>query len=41
LGDKLEQISGRQPFHAVFSVEENSWQGQTRIQLRVRDLKPA
>ena len=41
LGDKLEQIRGRQPFHAVFSVEENSWQGQTRIQLRVRDLKPA
>ncbi len=39
LGDKLAQIRERQPFHAVFSVEENSWQGQTRIQLRLRDLK--
>lgn len=41
LGDKLGQIRERQPFHAVFSVEENSWQGQTRIQLRLRDLKRA
>ena len=40
LGDRLAQIRDRQPFHAVFSVEENSWQGQTSIQLRLRDLKP-
>jgi single-stranded-DNA-specific exonuclease len=41
LGDRLEQVRGRQPFQAVFSVEENSWQGQTSIQLRLRDLKRA
>ncbi len=39
LGDKLADIRERRPFHAVLSVEENTWQGQTRIQLKVRDLK--
>ena len=39
LGDSLDLIRGGRPFHAVFSVEENHWQGQTRLQLKVRDLK--
>ena len=39
LGEKLPQIAGGAPFRAVFSVEENHWQGQTRLQLKVRDIK--
>jgi single-stranded-DNA-specific exonuclease len=40
LGDKLPLVQGGTPFHAVFSVELNTWKGQSRIQLKVRDLLP-
>lgn len=40
LGDKLPLIQGGNPFQAVFSVEQNTWQGQTSLQLKVRDLRP-
>ena len=39
LGERLSLVQGGAPFHAVFSVEQNSWKGQSRIQLKVRDLK--
>jgi single-stranded-DNA-specific exonuclease len=39
LGEKLSLVQGRSPFHAVFSVEQNFWKGQSRLQLKVRDLK--
>ena len=39
LGLKLEKITNNQQFDAVFSVEENHWNGQTRIQLRIKDLR--
>lgn len=38
-GEKLKLIRGGAPFRAVFSVEENHWQGQTRLQLKFRDLR--
>lgn len=41
LGAKLPDIRDRRPFQAVVSVEENTWQGKTSIQLKVRDLKGA
>ncbi len=40
LGEKRSLVAGGQPFYAVFSVEQNSWNGKTRLQLKVRDLKP-
>lgn len=40
LGDKLEVISNRKPFKAVYSVDENHWQGRTSLQLKLRDIKP-
>lgn len=39
LGEKLKEVRERHPFRAIISVEENSWQGRTRIQLKFRDLK--
>lgn len=39
LGTKLQRIANRQPFDAVFTIEENIWNGQTRIQLRIKDLR--
>jgi single-stranded-DNA-specific exonuclease len=40
LGDKLDVISNRKPFKAVYSVDENHWQGRTSLQLKLRDIKP-
>jgi len=39
LGDKLDVVSNRKPFKAVYSVDENHWQGRTSLQLKLRDIK--
>ena len=39
LGDKLSKIQGRTSLDAVFSLEENTWNGQTKLQLKLRDIK--
>ena len=39
LGDKLSLISNKKPFNAVFSLEENEWQGNVSLQLKLRDIK--
>ena len=39
LGSKLERVTNNQKFDAVFSIEENEWNGQKRIQLRIKDLR--
>jgi len=39
LGDKLDIVSNRKPFKAVYSVDENHWQGRTSLQLKLRDIK--
>ncbi|MCB0461934.1 MAG: single-stranded-DNA-specific exonuclease RecJ [Flavobacteriaceae bacterium] len=40
LGDKFDLISNRKPFKAVYSIDENHWQGKTSLQLKLRDIKP-
>ena len=39
LGDKLDLIKNRKRFKAVYSVDENHWQGNVSLQLKSRDLK--
>lgn len=39
LGDKLSLVSQRKPFSAVFSLDENEWQGNVTLQLKLRDLR--
>ncbi len=39
LGDKLPLVSHRKPFNALFSLDENEWQGRVRLQLKLRDLR--
>ncbi len=39
LGDKLSAINNRKPFNAVFSIDENEWQGRVSMQLKLRDIK--
>lgn len=39
LGDKLPLITDRKTFDAVYSVEENHWNGQVSVQLKLKDIK--
>lgn len=38
LGDKLKLVEGGKRFKAVFSLDENEWNGQVSLQLKVRDI---
>ena len=40
LGDKYELVSNRKPFKAVYSIDENHWQGKVSLQLKLKDIKP-
>ncbi|QLG45452.1 single-stranded-DNA-specific exonuclease RecJ [Costertonia aggregata] len=39
LGDKLPLVISRKPFKAVFSLDENEWQGNISLQLKIKDIK--
>ena len=39
IGNKLELIQNKKPFKAVYSIDENHWQGNVSLQLKLRDLK--
>lgn len=39
MGDKLSLVTGRKPFDTVFSLDENEWQGNISIQLKLKDIK--
>ena len=39
LGDKLDLITNRKSFSAVYGIEENYWNGNTSLQLKLKDIK--
>ena len=39
MGDKYHIISNKKPFKAVYSIDENEWQGNVSLQLKLRDIK--
>lgn len=39
LGEKLNLVSNRKPFNAVYCIDENEFNGQVTVQLRLKDLK--
>ncbi len=39
LGHKLERISGINPFEMVYALDENHWNGNVTLQLKVRDIR--
>lgn len=39
LGDKIALIKGRQQFDIVYVIEENEWNGQVNLQLRIKDIR--
>ena len=39
LGDKLDLVKNRNPFEAVYVLEENEWNGTVSLQLQLRDVR--
>ena len=39
LGDKCDLITAKKPFSAAYSIDENHWQGEVSLQLKLKDLK--
>jgi len=39
LGDKLNLIKEGKKFDAVYSLDENTWNGNTKIQLKLKDIR--
>lgn len=39
MADKFEIISNGKPFKAVYSIDENEWQGNISLQMKIRDIK--
>ena len=39
LGDKYDLITNKKRFKAVYSIDENHWQGHVSLQLKLRDIK--
>lgn len=39
LGDKYHLITNKKRFKAVYSIDENHWQGHVSLQLKLRDIK--
>lgn len=39
LGQKLKSVRNGQSFDAVFTIEENEWNGNKSIQLKIKDLR--
>ncbi|MDO5979062.1 single-stranded-DNA-specific exonuclease RecJ [Flavivirga spongiicola] len=39
MGHKLDLISNGKPFRAVYSIDENEWNGNVSLQLKLKDIK--
>ena len=39
LGDKISLIKSKKLFKAVYTIDENFWNGTVSLQLKVKDLK--
>jgi len=39
MGDKIDLITNKKEFKAVYSIDENEWNGTTSLQLKLRDIK--
>ena len=39
LGNKIELVKNQKPFEAVYCIDENEFNGNVTVQLRLRDLR--
>lgn len=41
MADKISLLQNKQPVDVVFKLDENEWNGEKKLQLRVIDIMPA
>ncbi|HUN04361.1 MAG TPA: single-stranded-DNA-specific exonuclease RecJ, partial [Niabella sp.] len=41
LADKFSIVESRKPFDIVFKIDENEWNGNKSLQLKVEDIREA
>jgi single-stranded-DNA-specific exonuclease len=41
LADKFSMLEDQQPVDLVFTIDENEWNNEKKLQLKVTDLRPA
>jgi single-stranded-DNA-specific exonuclease len=39
LGEKLPSVQNKKPFDAVYSIDENEWNGNVTLQMRLKDIR--
>ena len=39
LGNKLEILKNKKRFDIIYSIDENEWNGNVSLKLRVKDIK--
>jgi single-stranded-DNA-specific exonuclease len=39
MAEKINVIKSKQPFEILYHIEENTWNGNTSIQLKVIDIR--
>ncbi len=39
LGNKMDLVTHKKPFNAIYCIDENEWNGKISIQLRLKDIK--
>ena len=39
LGDQIELIKNKKPFKAAYTIDENEWNGNVSLQLKLKDIK--
>ena len=39
LGDKIDIIKSKRPFSAAYAIDENHWNGNVSLQLKLKDIK--
>ena len=40
LGEHVELIKNKKPFKAAYTIDENEWNGNVSLQLKLKDIKP-
>ena len=40
LGEHIELIKNKKPFKAAYTIDENEWNGNASLQLKLKDIKP-